>query len=126
MIVVELPIKTTSELNRASHEHWRKRHERMKEQRVYTRLLVAARWRSIRPRIELPVIVTLTRIAPRELDAHDNLPGSMKAIVDGVADALGVKDKDKRVRWAYDQKKGPPKTYGVVIMIEPRQLELVT
>lgn len=55
-----------------------------------------------------PCVVTMTRIAPSTngLDAHDNLPGSLKPMVDGVADWLGIRDDDKRVEWRYTQERG--------------------
>lgn len=55
-----------------------------------------------------PVTVTMTRIAPsvNGLDKHDNLPGSLKPFVDGVADWLGIRDDDKRVEWKYTQENG--------------------
>lgn len=55
-----------------------------------------------------PCVVLMTRIAPSTngLDAHDNLPGSLKPCVDGVADWLGVRDDDKRVEWRYGQERG--------------------
>jgi len=51
-------------------------------------------------------VVTLTRQAPRALD-DDNLASAFKAVRDGVAAALGVDDRDPRVRWAYEQARGP-------------------
>jgi hypothetical protein len=52
----------------------------------------------------LPVVVTLTRIAPRRLDS-DNLQGGCKAARDEVAAWLGVDDADPRVEWRYEQSK---------------------
>ena len=52
----------------------------------------------------LPVTVTIVRIAPRALD-DDNLAYAAKAIRDGVADGLGVRDNDPRVSWRYEQRK---------------------
>lgn len=52
----------------------------------------------------LPVTVTIVRIAPRALD-DDNLAYAAKAIRDGIADALGVRDNDLRVSWRYEQRK---------------------
>lgn len=50
-------------------------------------------------------LVKLVRIGPNELDEGDNLPGSMKACRDELADLLGLKsDRDARVRWSYDQR----------------------
>lgn len=56
-----------------------------------------------------PVAVTLRRIGPRLLDAHDRLPGSLADVVDGIADALlpgrapGRADGDPRLKWRYEQ-----------------------
>jgi hypothetical protein len=62
--------------------------------------------------------VTITRIAPCELD-DDNLAGSAKAVRDGVADWLGVDDRTKRsgVVWKYEQARDG-RAYGVGIRIE--------
>ena len=68
----------------------------------------------------LPLLVTVTRVAPgRGLDAHDNLPGACKHVVDAVAKWLGIDDRDPRVSWRYDQK-ADGKTVGVGIRIEVR------
>ena len=68
----------------------------------------------------LPLIVTVTRVAPgRGLDAHDNLPGACKHVVDAVAKWLGIDDRDPRVSWRYDQK-ADGRTVGVGIRIEVR------
>ena len=66
---------------------------------------------SLRP----PWVVTITRIGPRKLDEHDNLPRSAKHIVDGIASALGIDDADDaKVKWHYRQERGP---YGVHLEI---------
>ena len=54
-----------------------------------------------------PVVVTVTRISTRTLDPFDNLPGSLKSVVDGVCDALGVRDdaSETRVRFVARQEK---------------------
>lgn len=54
-------------------------------------------------------VVRITRIAPRLLDS-DNLEASLKYVRDGVAKALGIDDRDPRVRYVVDQRKGEPKT----------------
>ncbi len=57
----------------------------------------------------LPLTVTLTRVyGPRgqELDRWDNLPGSMKPVIDGVCDAIGLDDRDKRLTVAFEQERG--------------------
>jgi hypothetical protein len=60
--------------------------------------------------------VHLTRIAPRELD-DDNLRGALKSTRDGVADALGIDDRDPRVRWGYGQERGKVREYAVRVEV---------
>ena len=64
-----------------------------------------------------PLTVTMTRIAPRELDS-DNLAISFKHVRDGIADWLGVNDNDKRVTWKYAQERGAPKHYAARVEIK--------
>jgi hypothetical protein len=53
-----------------------------------------------RYRVPLPCTVQLTRVSPgRPLDAHDNLTGALKAVVDELARLIGVDDADPRVTW---------------------------
>ncbi len=68
------------------------------------------------------VVVALTRIAPRDLDT-DNLASGLKAVRDGVADALGVDDGSSRIEWRYAQERGRPGEYAV--RVEIRELGLV-
>lgn len=100
-----LPIKTVSEAN--VREHWAQRARRAKWQRRDAYMAT--------PRHTLPCTVTLTRIAPRTLD-DDNLRAALKAVRDGVADRLGVGDRDPRVVWEYGQEKADrPRHYAVHI-----------
>lgn len=108
MIEVELPLHVESELN--LRQHWAKRSARAKLHRHVACALV--------PFHPLPCVVTLIRIAPRELD-DDNLQGGFKAIRDGVADRLGVRDNDPRVQWRYGQARGKPKQYAALVRIQP-------
>ena len=111
-LVVELPIRTVSEANR--REHWAARARRVKQQRSTVGLVLGAHLRlaGLNP----PCVVTPTRIAPRALDS-DNAVGSLKAVRDGVSDALGVDDRDCRVTWFYDQRRGSKGQYGVAIEV---------
>lgn len=55
-----------------------------------------------------PVRVTLTRIAPVEVD-DDNLKGMFKRVRDGICEALGFRDdkpRDGYLAWDYKQEKG--------------------
>ncbi len=112
-IVLELPIHTLSESN--ARGHWAKRAKRAKGQRA----VVGLSLRSALAGLDvLPCSVMLTRIAPRALD-DDNLRGATKACRDGVADALGVDDRDPRVTWLYAQARGKPKAYAVRVEVAP-------
>lgn len=124
-LVVVAFIKTVSEAN--AHEHWRARQKRAKAQRSAALILTSsyALQAGVMVRrggaVELagPMVVTLTRIAPRALDS-DNLAGSAKHVRDGVADALGIDDRNPIVEWRYAQRRGAPKQYAVEIRIEPK------
>jgi len=103
-----LPIKTVGGLN--AREHYMARSRRVKKERE------AAAW--VTPsNFPLPCVVTLTRLSAGELD-DDQVPGACKALRDGIADKLGIKDNDKRVQWRYAQAKVPKRTYGVRIELE--------
>lgn len=64
------------------------------------------------------ITVTLIRISAGELDSDAALGGSMKAVRDGVADWLGLDDRDHRVEWLYGQQCCQRKQHGVRIEIE--------
>lgn len=89
-----LPVATVSEANR--RDHWAVKAKRVKAQRHAAYVLC--------PAVPLPCVVRLTRLASRDLDC-DNLAGAMKAVRDGIADRLGVDDRDPRVRWEYAQQR---------------------
>ena len=107
-----LPIRTVSEANQ--REHWAKKAKRAKGHRSVVAWALSSR--GVKGLLGRPLSVTLTRIAPRGLDA-DNLAGSFKHVQDGVADALGI--DDRHIVWVYEQRKGKPKEYAVEIRIEP-------
>ncbi len=113
-----VPIATKSASN--LREHWRARQRRVKAQRHATTW--AAYGRKDKAELEdlheaPPCTVWLTRVSPRELD-DDNLRGALKAVRDELAELLGLKsDRDPRVSWEYDQRKGKPS--AVVVEIEP-------
>jgi hypothetical protein len=113
MMTLELPIRTQSEAN--LREHWAVRKKRAKSQRGTT---AAACQAQLGTPPAPPMRVTLTRIAPCRLD-DDNLAISFKHVRDGIADWLGINDRDQRIEWRYAQQKGAPKTYAVRLEIEP-------
>lgn len=103
---VILPLKTKSTIN--LREHWTVRSARVKIERTTACDLC--------PAIVPPCTVTLTRIAPRELD-DDNLRSALKAVRDGIADAIGIDDRNPSVKWQYCQRKGRAREYGVEVRI---------
>lgn len=118
---MKLPIKTVSEANKTG-EHWTKKSKRHKAQKALTHLFLASHL----DETCLPCTITLTRIAPRELDRWENLPMSFKFILDAIAEllipnkAIGQADSDKRMSFKYEQKKGNPKEYAIEVEIHPR------
>jgi hypothetical protein len=124
----DVPVKTVSEANRASHEHWSKRHARAKSHRIAAHDISAIKfmmyWRAtggflVREgfkRFE----IHMTRHAPGTLDS-DNLAGSMKHVRDGIADALGIDDGDARLEWTYAQEKTKRGVYFVRVEIRARK-----
>lgn len=86
-------------------EHWSKRARRAKAHRSLGHALTL---KAINRCYGKEFVVTVIRVAPRKLDSHDNLRSALKGVVDGVADALGVKDDDPTIKWSYEQEKGKP------------------
>ncbi len=115
MIDLKLPLKTISESN--TRGHWAKRAARVKGHRFATKLAVRPLVDGLRMPDGICRDITLTRVAPRKLD-DDNLRGCLKAVRDGVADALDVDDGDERISWRYEQERGKPGEYAVRIRLE--------
>jgi hypothetical protein len=114
-VTVVLPIRTISEAN--CFEPWQVKHGRHKDQQR----LVALGLNPLKGHIRLPCRIMLTRFAPDELDAFDNLPMSFKYIVDAICAIItgeyraGKADSDKRISIACDQVKSD--AYGIRIEV---------
>jgi len=111
--MILVPVRTVSEANQRGH--WSARARRAKGQREAARLMVLSAIRGATfsaGRFAL----TLTRIAPRHLDS-DNLAAALKAVRDGVADALRLDDGDPRLTWEYAQAKGKKGEYAVLVLL---------
>ena len=114
-IEVSIALKTRSEMN--NREHWRFTAKRAREQRGTTAIVMQPY--AFRLKGYFPLLVTFTRISPGSgLDAHDNLPSSMKHVCDGLCDVLGISDRDPRIAFRYDQRRGKRGEYGVEIRLE--------
>lgn len=112
-VVLHLPIETVSEAN--NFDHWTKKHARHKLQKR----LVAFALNPLREKINLPCEIRLTRIAPRLLDCWDNLPMSVKYVLDAVCATVtgdfrpGRADDNKEITVRYNQECRPE--YGVIV-----------
>ena len=104
---LKAPIKTVSEANQRGH--WSKRYSRSKKQRQDIRLFLNA---CRKPK--LPCDVWLIRVGQRQLD-DDNLASAFKAIRDEIADWLKIDDGGSQVMWHYEQRKGKPREYAVIL-----------
>ena len=119
IIAWTLSIRTVSEANQRSH--WAAKAKRVRDHRIAAKLLTLANRETLRRAwAALPggLVVTIRRQAPSAGLDDDNLRSSAKAVRDGIADALGINDRDPRVRWVYCQGRGP---YAVMCTIEAEQ-----
>lgn len=112
---VEIPMKIISEANTSSH--WAAKGARVKKVKKIIKMMLA------RCDVKPPCLVKLTRVAPRKLDEHDNLPAAFKYVIDAIADFLvpgkapGFADSCKDIKWELCQEKGEPKTYQLRVEI---------
>lgn len=122
-IYVTLSIKLVSVAN--LREHWAKKAKRNATHRNALRLAFNPYahefWTTANGKAKdlRPIVITITRIAPRALDT-DNLASSAKAARDGIADALTVSDNHPNIEWRYAQEKGRPREYAVRVEIRER------
>lgn len=119
-----LRVRTTNPLNgagfgsRFARAGERKRHR--EDARIMTlREMMLAK---LTPADLVPGRVVLRRLSSsaRGLDKHDGLPASLKSIVDGIADALGVDDGGPLVEWECQNKRCARGHFGIEITIERR------
>lgn len=113
MIDLTLPIKTISEANVRHHWATMRRRKIAQQQEVDAELHKALSGRGV----QLPCVVTFTRIGPRKLD-DDNLRSSFKGIRDSVARRIGVDDGDERIRFEYQQEPVGKHQYAIRIQID--------
>lgn len=109
---IKVLAKLVSEANNKDHWSQKKRRSDVVKFKTKIALLEANAWM-----VQLPCEVTLTRIAPRNLD-DDNLRTAFKNARDTCAAILtgdlrpGRADNDSRITWHYAQRKGLPKEYA--------------
>ncbi len=104
-----LPIQTVSEGN--LFEHWHKAAKRHTQQKMLIKLYL----KEISAFKDKKITVKLTRISPRRLDSHDNLPMAFKFVGDAISELIypglkaGRADDSDLIDWSYAQEKGRPK-----------------
>lgn len=99
-IVYTIPVYPRSSLN--ARLHWRARAARTKRERQAARLRTVSALMPSEPRGAL--LVTIERHSSGTLDG-DNLQSCLKAVRDGIADALGIDDGSALIDWQYRQAK---------------------
>ncbi len=113
-VLITLPVRT---LSPNQFEPWQKRHKREKAQKRAVMFALIP----IKQQIRLPCVLKFIRYAPKWLDKHDNLPMSMKKMVDQACAEIvcdfvpGRADSYDCFTIEYDQVKS--KTYAVQIEI---------
>jgi hypothetical protein len=110
VISVAVPVRLRNTAN--SREHWRATAKRAKLVRETTRRLIQGATSGK----TFPLIVRLVYVGPRQLD-DDGVASAVKSLRDGVADALGVDDRDPRVVWVPDQERGRVREYGARVEV---------
>lgn len=118
-MTIEYPCRIESVAN--LRECWQKKARRAQGQKKVTSVYLMTNRKQCPP---LPVVVTLTRIAPRLLDDDNNISG-FKNVRDAVASFLALDDRDPRITWRYAQERGKSKEYAVRIAIETAREEAV-
>lgn len=114
-VILTLPIPTVSEAN--NFDHFRVKHKR----HVLQKKTVALFLNPVKTKVSLPCNIKITRLAPKKVDKWDNLPMSLKWILDACCAIVtgdfrpGRADDDERITVTYDQE--VRSYYGVIIEI---------
>jgi len=100
-----------------NRESWHAADRRKRREKESVWIFLRSQFGLVPPK--LPLTITVTRVGPRTVDAHDNLPCACKYIVDEIARYLGVDDANPQLTWKYAQEKS--QEFGVRIEIEEVQ-----
>lgn len=107
-VVVPVRLRNTSN----SRAGWRATAKRAKEVRSLAKMLVLRQYQSS----PWPLAIRLVYVGPRQLD-DDGVASAVKSLRDGVADALGIDDRDPRVVWVPDQERGGVREYSARVEV---------
>ena len=120
-LAVQVPARVDSSLSLNGRLHWRALKRKTDALRLAVRCRFGFEQLEALARLSgRTAVVTLTRCGPRLMDT-DNSVSALKSVRDEVAALLRIDDGDERLRWVYQQRKGP---WGVEIQIE-EVLEMV-
>jgi hypothetical protein len=116
MVDVVIPVKLDAWTNLRGH--WRTLEKRKTKEKTVTSTVLS--YQRLPP---LPIVVTLTRVGPRDLD-DDNLPSAFKYVRDTIALVYGTHDGPSApITWHYSQRRArddETSRYGFTITIEAR------
>lgn len=105
-------------------EHWTDKSKRHRQQKIV--VAIAMRPLKVREFIKMPCNITITRYAPRKLDRFDNLPMSVKYILDSICEQItgdyvaGRADSHEQLSVTYDQVVS--KQYFIKVKIENKSI----
>ena len=115
-MIVKIPYKLFPIANK--YEFWAQRSQSVTKEYMLVKSYIT----ELPP---LPVVVKLTRVAPRAWDS-DNMIISFKNIRDAISclyfpnSPKGKMDETENFRWEYYQTKGVPKENSIIICIEKK------
>lgn len=117
-----VPVKTKNPLN--TREHYRVVAKRATQEKWLTKLRAPKRPADLK----LPCVVVLTRLSQRTMDSHDGLRAATKHVADGVAEWVGVDDREgDGLTFKYEQEKCKKGEFGVHVRVieDARVVELL-
>jgi hypothetical protein len=119
-LVVQIPYVLVGNANR--RQHWTAVSSQRKKLRKAVGTWFSGAWAARKEVRSWPGWeVTVTRIAPRKVDGHDNLRTICKGVIDEVTAWIGLKtDSDERIKFEYEQERDHPHTYGILVEIRKR------
>lgn len=63
-----------------------------------------------------PLVVRLVRVSPQSMDG-DNLEAALKRVRDGIAEIIGIDDRESAVEYVADQRKGTPRQKALQVEV---------
>lgn len=103
----KLPFPPSS-LSGHAKGNWRAKHAETQRHRREAQVITLAALKGVRPRFEPGDIPIRFRfVAPDRRSDRTNLPGRLKPMIDGIADALGINDVRFHPRYEFAEPEAP-------------------